>query len=169
MQAVLHGISRASDRDAVCKSCSRALHGNVACPYVTVEASFALHVESAQQDPGNPQSLTFCGACVNVRSASSDSPFRGFTPMAPALRASPRSSHHLAASSCSCAELSLTQSCLCRNVCGRYRIGGLSGAHRHSSHRSLRAVCLLCLASSPHMLETPRILLPLAAFRCTIK
>lgn len=64
-----------------------------------------------------PQSLTFCGTCVNGRFASSDNPFCGFSPMAPVLRASPQSSDHLTAFSCSCTELSLTQSCHSHIVC----------------------------------------------------
>jgi len=94
-----------------------ALHGNMVCLYITVQMSLALHIEAAQQDPGNPQSLTFCGAHVSGRSASSVSPFHGLSRMAPTLRASPQPSGHPAAFSCSCTELSLAQSCHRRSVC----------------------------------------------------
>lgn len=129
---------------------------SIVCLYIIMQVSFALHVESAQQEPGNPQSLTFCGACVNGRSASSDCPFRGFSPVAPVLRASPQLSDHLAAFSCSCAELPLTQSCHCRAVCRSGDTGSQdSGARRRSSCRSLEQLASCTQHLSP-VRDTPR-------------
>lgn len=84
------------------KGCPHALHGNVVCLYITMEASSVLRVESAQQHPGNPQSLTFRGSCINGKSS-----LCGPAPVAPALGASPLSSDQVPAllNPCSCTEL----------------------------------------------------------------